>query len=85
MSVLKLSQRLLRCGPLFPVRLDRVAKFGQGGLGGQGQVRGIAVGFPGQQFGDRIGRRGRAPCGSQPGAPAEERRRTARAGRCLPR
>ena len=56
MGALKLSQRLLRCGPLLPVRLDRVAKLGQGGLGGQDQARSVAVGFPCQQFGDRIGR-----------------------------
>ena len=55
-GALKLSQRLLRGGPLLPVRLDRVAKLGQGGLGGQGQPRAVAVGFPGQQIGDRIGR-----------------------------
>ena len=56
MSAFKIPQRLLGGGPLFPVRLDRVAKFGQGGLGGQDQMRGVAVGFPGQQIRDRIGR-----------------------------
>src|ERR1700733_14160215 len=61
MRALELSQRLPRCGPLLPVRLDRVAKLGQGGLGGESQARGIAVGFPCQQFGDRIGRWGQAP------------------------
>jgi hypothetical protein len=60
MSAFKIPQRLLGGGALFPVRLDRVAKFGQGGLGGQGQTRGVAVGFPGQEIRDRIGRRGGA-------------------------
>jgi len=56
MSMFKIPQRLLGGGPLFPVRLDRVAKFGQGGLGGLRQTRSrIAVGFPGQQIRDRIG------------------------------
>src|SRR5271155_3624675 len=58
---LKLSQRLLGCGPLLPVWLDGVTKFGQRGLGGQGQARGIAAGFPCQQFGDRIRPWGRTP------------------------
>jgi hypothetical protein len=58
---LKLSQRLLGCGPLLPVWLDGVTKFGQRGLGGQGQARGVAAGFPCQQFGDRIGPWGRTP------------------------
>ena len=63
MSMFKIPQRLLGGGPLFPVRLDRVAKFGQGGLGGLGQTRSrIAVGFPGQQIRDRIGHWGGA-CG----------------------
>ena len=61
MRALKLSQRLLGCGPLLPVWLDGVTKFGQRGLGGQGQTRGIAAGFPCQQFGDRIGPWGRTP------------------------
>ena len=33
-GALKLPQRLLSGRPLFPVRLDRIAQFSQGGLGG---------------------------------------------------
>ena len=39
MSVLEIPQGLLGGGPLFPIRLDRIAKLGQGGLGGQGRMR----------------------------------------------
>lgn len=35
MGVLKLTQRLLGGGPLFPVRLDGVAEFGERRLGGK--------------------------------------------------
>ena len=55
MGMLEFSQGLLGRGPLFPVWFDRVAQLGQGGLGGQNQAR-VAVGLPGQQVGDRIGR-----------------------------
>ena len=58
MSALKIAQRLLSGGPLFAIRLDRVAKFGQGALGGQDQMRVVAVGFPGQEIRDWIGRWG---------------------------
>ena len=58
MGVLEIPQRLLGGGPLFPVRLHRIAKLGQRGLGGQNQTRSVTVGLPGQQIGDRIGSRG---------------------------
>ena len=75
MSVFEIPQRLLGGGPFFPVRLDRIAKFGQRRLSGQGQMRGVIVGFPGQQFGNRIGRRrGDLGCGRRP------RRRKSRGG-----
>jgi hypothetical protein len=55
MGVLEFPQRLLGGGPLFAVWFERVAQLGQGGLGGQNQAR-VALGLPGQQVGDRIGR-----------------------------
>lgn len=60
MRAFKIPQRLLGGGPVAPVRLDRIAEFGQGGLGRERQPRRIAAGFPGQQIGYRIGRWGGA-------------------------
>jgi hypothetical protein len=60
MTVFKIPQGLLGGDPLVPVRLERVAQFDQGGLGGHDQPRGIAVSFPRQEIGYRIGRRGGA-------------------------
>ena len=85
MSVFEIPQRLLGGGPLFPVRLDRIAKFGQRRLSGQDQMRGVTVGFPGQQI-RRSDPTPRANLGcGRAAAPAEEPRRAARAGRRVPR
>ena len=82
MRAFEIPQRLLGRGALFPVRLDRVAELGQSGLGGQDQMRGIAVSFPANKLRDRIRRRRGAPARLPPGAPGEEPRGRRGAGRC---
>ena len=56
MGALEIPHRLLGRETVVPVRLDRVAQFGQRGLGGQNQMRPIDVRIPAQEIGDRIGR-----------------------------
>ena len=56
MGPFEISQRLLGRETVIPVRLDRIAEFGQRGLGGQNQMRPVDVRFPAQKIGDRIGR-----------------------------
>ncbi len=56
MGSFEIPQRLLGRKTVVPVRLDRVAEFGQRGLGGQNQMRPIGVSLPAQKIGDWIGR-----------------------------
>ncbi len=56
MGPFEIPQRLLGRKTVVPVRLDRVAEFGQRGLGGQNQMRPIGVSLPAQKIGDWIGR-----------------------------
>ena len=56
MGPFEIPQRLLGCETVIPVRLDRVAKLGQRGLGGQNEVRPIDPRLPAQEIRDRIGR-----------------------------
>jgi hypothetical protein len=56
MDPFEISQRLLGRETVIPIRLDRVAKFGQRGLRGQNQMRPIDASLPAQKIRDRVGR-----------------------------
>jgi hypothetical protein len=63
MDPFEIPQGLLGRDAVIPVRLHRVAKFGQRSLRGQNQMRPIDASLPAQKIRDRIGRERRGGVG----------------------
>ena len=84
MGVLEFPQRLLGGGPLFPVRLHRVAQFSQGGLGGQNQARPSLWVSPANRSAIGSDAEGELPAASAGRAGGRASGELRRRGACLP-